>query len=382
MSPLLFERLFAQIKKVFGKRVALADERGMIHRGFSDFGNIKSFQIAPFNQEKDVVPIEGEDSLLGIPIFQEGKFVVLVVAELPENDRKTAEIIRSLSELITEQFILQYRPKPDAVDLLVSRIVYKSSTIDHEELYHQLAALGYRLDVKRAALALELEGFQDHYLKELGLESSDKEGLIAAKKRDIDRALSNFFTKNTDNLVGFIGQDTFIVLKDLRGSDYEKFCGLLQRHFQAITSSLNNIHIKHVTVGVGTDSETPEGWLRSIREAIDVLEIGKKVAGTDKVHRFGNLGVLPLILTEAKHQKKEYAENLVSSLKDEQLLHTLEAFLSSDLSLTKTAERLGIHRNTVIYRLDRINEKIGKDPRKFNQAVEIYIGLLFDKALN
>jgi len=78
-------------------------------------------------------------------------------------------------------------------------------------------------------------------------------------------------------------------------------------------------------------------------------------------------------------QKKEFSSKLFSSLEDEQLTETLEAFISEDLNLTQAATKLKIHRNTVIYRLDRIQEKLGKDPRKFTDAVELYLASLFAK---
>jgi len=379
MSPHLLERIYHQVKRVFSKRVALTNEHGTIFPEFSDFSPKKSFPVRQFNRQLRVVPIEGNDQLQGIPVTHEEKFVTMVIAEIGPNDVQTPEIIASLAELIVQQFILQYRPRPDAVDLLLTRLAYKPTTIDQEELSHQLLALGYRLDLPRAALSVELRGFHDHYLQELGASGGEKESLIAAKKRDIDQSLTNFFTKNPDNLVGFIGNDIFLVLKDLSDSDYERFCELLVKHYREITNVLKNIHIQEVTIGVGSLAASPGSLSRSVEEAIQVLSIGKKIVGSNRVHRATALGVLPLVLSGQETQKREYAQGLISKLDDEQLSTTLQAFLEADLNLTKTAENLKIHRNTVIYRLDKILERLGKDPRRFNDAVELHLGLLFGR---
>jgi len=245
-----------------------------------------------------------------------------------------------------------------------------------------MTALGYRLDLPRAAMTIELKGFWENYLQTLGSELSDKESLIASKKRDISQTLTSFFTKNQDNLVGFIGNDTFLVLKDLRDTDYTKFCQMLSRHYTEITAPLKNIHINEVTIGIGSAATNPSSLIRSAAEALQVLKIGQKIIGSNQTHRFDTLGVLPLLFMGTNDQKKEFASKLFSGLDDEELAKTLEAFLAADLNLTQAASKLKIHRNTVIYRLDRIKEKIGRDPRHFEDAVELHLASLFAKLFN
>ena len=381
MSPKLFAQLFEQIKRVITKPLALTDERGIIYKNFSDFGSQKqiTFRGEPGSAHYPVLTsgdsqhsfgIEGDENSQAIPIFLEGKLLVVVVVRVPLEDTQTTQIINSLAELIVQQFILTHKPKPDAVDLLLTRVAFRPQTLDPEELSEQMTALGFRLDLPRVAVTFELKGFWDNYLQTLGSPLGAKEGLIEAKKRDLNQSLTSFFTKNQDNLVGFIGHDTFLILKDLRDTDYSKFCQLLSRHYSEITAPLKNVHITEVTVGIGSPASTPSGLIRSAQE---------KIIGSNQTHRFDSLGVLPLLLMGNDQQKKEFSSKLFSSLEDEQLTETLEAFISEDLNLTQAATKLKIHRNTVIYRLDRIQEKLGKDPRKFTDAVELYLASLFAK---
>ena len=390
MSPKLFEQLFEQIKRVITKPLALTDERGIIYKNFSDFGSQKqiTFRGEPGSAHYPVLTsgdsqhsfgVEGDENSQAIPIFLEGKLLVVVVVRVPLEDTQTTQIINSLAELIVQQFILTHKPKPDAVDLLLTRVAFRPQTLDPEELSEQMTALGFRLDLPRVAVTFELKGFWDNYLQTLGSPLGAKEGLIEAKKRDLNQSLTSFFTKNQDNLVGFIGHDTFLILKDLRDTDYSKFCQLLSRHYSEITAPLKNVHITEVTVGIGSPASTPSGLIRSAQEALQVLKIGQKIIGGNQTHRFDSLGVLPLLLMGNDQQKKEFSSKLFSSLEDEQLTETLEAFISEDLNLTQAATKLKIHRNTVIYRLDRIQEKLGKDPRKFTDAVELYLASLFAK---
>jgi DNA-binding PucR family transcriptional regulator len=89
---------------------------------------------------------------------------------------------------------------------------------------------------------------------------------------------------------------------------------------------------------------------------------------------------LPLLVSSTISQKQDFAERLLGDLLgDGELLETLEVFLQEDLNLTQTALKLKVHRNTVIYRLDKITEWVGKDPRRFTDAVELYLAITFQK---
>jgi carbohydrate diacid regulator len=80
----------------------------------------------------------------------------------------------------------------------------------------------------------------------------------------------------------------------------------------------------------------------------------------------------------SQDRKAELAHQILSPLlRDEQLFKTVQAFLASGLNLTEAAEKLHIHRNTLIYRLDKTKKLITLDPRHFDDALQIKLGLMF-----
>ncbi len=379
MSPYLLTRLFENLKQIVNRPIAVTDRSGRINSEANDLTKKKSYVFAEaVTPDSDTVLIDGEKELVGIPIYVDARFYAVVVVAAEPHD-EIISIIRSLSDLVIHQFLVSFRPRPDAVDLLMTRVAYKPLTIDGTEFEEQLTALGYQADLPRAALVLELRGFWDNYLQTAGAPLGDRSDLIAAKKRDIEHTLNSFFSKSTDNLVGYLGRDNFLVLKDLRDTDYDGFCALLQKHFQAITQPLTNVYIKEVTIGIGTPASSAASLLGSVQEALQILRIGRRMVGPSQAHQFEGLGVLPLLLSGTDEQKSTYALHLFDALNDPELSETLEVFLAESLNLTKTAETLNVHRNTVIYRLDKITDLLGRDPRRFTDAVELYIGNLFRK---
>jgi len=382
MSPHLAKELFTRIKRVIGRPLALIDHKGAVIDRLANLKAKEPYQLRRLPAEhQPLIEIDSHPELQAIPMYFDGRLYGLIVTELSPEDSQTIEIITSLAELLIQQFIMAHKPQPDAVDLLLTRVVYRSETIDHEELEQQVAALGYRLDVQRCALVIQLKGFWDNYLKTLGEFLPGKDSLIAAKKRDIAQSLSSFFSRNQDNLIGYIGNDNFLVLKDLNSSSYPQFCQLLEQHLGQITNMLKNVHIAEVSIGVGEAALTSADLLVSAQEALQALTIGQKVAGLGRVYRFDTLGLLPLLMQSSNERKEKAAAKLLGLLDEDQLQPTLVAFLDNNLNLTETAAALGVHRNTVIYRLDRIQEKIGQDPRDFTVAVELYLANFFQKML-
>lgn len=378
MSPLLAQTLYQQIKRVISRPIALADPQGQPFKQTNDFKKDKRFSVnEAITQDKNTVSVADRPKLRAIPLFQQSKLFGLLVLELAEEDIQTIQVVTSLAELIIAQFIDTHKPKPDAVDLLMTRLVFRPQTIDQDELEQQMAALGFRLDVQRTGVVFKLVGFWENYLQSVGAPLGDKKNLITAKKNDIEQTLKSFFSKNQDNIIGYIGNDCFLVLKDLSTTDYDRFCNLLKTHFGEITNSLKNIYVKEIKVGVSPPVNSSFELIASAQEALQILEVGEKIYSDRKVFRRSDLGIMPLLLSDNLVAKKSLASEILEHLTDAELLETLQAFLVSNLNLTQTAEQLKIHRNTVIYRLDKITELLNRDPRVFDQAVELHIALRF-----
>ncbi|MBA3450982.1 MAG: helix-turn-helix domain-containing protein [Chloroflexia bacterium] len=123
-----------------------------------------------------------------------------------------------------------------------------------------------------------------------------------------------------------------------------------------------------VSLGAGTIRDGLAGIRRSHAEARQALLLGRRMQGPGHLTLFGDLGVYRLIFA-AEHLPELsdlYSETLGALLAyDRQnnagLVNTLDAFFAANGSPKEAAERLGVHRNTVLYRLDRIREISGYD---------------------
>ncbi|HEX3082338.1 MAG TPA: helix-turn-helix domain-containing protein, partial [Candidatus Saccharimonadia bacterium] len=136
-----------------------------------------------------------------------------------------------------------------------------------------------------------------------------------------------------------------------------------------------------VTIGVGQYYPDLGGLRKSYQDAKLALEVGAKVWGTGKLYHIKQVGMFITLASTSQDRKAELAHQILSPLlRDEQLFKTVQAFLASGLNLTDAAENLHIHRNTLIYRLDKTRKLIGLDPRHFDDALQIKLGLMFYQA--
>ena len=139
-----------------------------------------------------------------------------------------------------------------------------------------------------------------------------------------------------------------------------------------------------VTCGIGEAVASPEGLRQSYVQAQRALEIGPQYLPEESVFVWHSM-LLPRFLSEIPEDKSQYYHSLIfnkktSRLLTDEMLDTIEMFLQKDLNLSDTARHLYIHRNTLDYRLDKVQRFAGLDVRKFSDA--FLFKLMFDLKYN
>lgn len=124
----------------------------------------------------------------------------------------------------------------------------------------------------------------------------------------------------------------------------------------------------HVTIGVGRHHPGISGLALSFREAEQALAIGRALLGGDRSVHFEHLGVQRLLFQLRDNPElASFYDDLLGKLQahDErqgaELVNTLEAFFGCHGNHVRTAQRLHLHRNTLLYRLDRAKSVLGVD---------------------
>lgn len=137
-----------------------------------------------------------------------------------------------------------------------------------------------------------------------------------------------------------------------------------------------------VTDPVGSD----ENLMEIIIALRETLRVGRMFHVTEHIHLPWELQLERLVYSIPQEQRIQFIEQGSLTEKtpsgwyrDEELISTLETFFQMDCNVSETAKRLYIHRNTLLYRMDKFKQETGLDVRNFRDAVLVQLKMLLYK---
>lgn len=313
--------------------------------------------------------------------------VIGVFGVAPAGDGQiTPEVInllQGLAEVLVHQTLLIDRIHSTAVvkanfinDLL------QAATINPEEIYRQADILQLNLRANQAVMLFQLKGFEKKQLLNLSHLSSQEQRLAIIKATEaIEATIRASFQNYQDNIVSYADNDTFILLKGIGGDNLNTLNTIrfLREKADYLFKTLSQLHQRSlITIGVGQYYPDLGGLRKSYQDAKLALSVGVKVWGPGRIYHIKEVGMYITLANVQTERKAELAHQILNPLlKNQQLFHTVQMFLGSNLNLTDAATKLHIHRNTLIYRLDKTKKLINLDPRHFDDALQIKLGLMF-----
>jgi len=146
----------------------------------------------------------------------------------------------------------------------------------------------------------------------------------------------------------------------------------------------NELRIKTV-IGIGTIAEHLRELADSYKEAQTAIEVGKVFDTEKSIMHYENLGIgrliyqLPTTLCEI-FLSEVFKKNSIDSL-DQETLFTINKFFENNLNVSETSRKLFVHRNTLVYRLEKIKKLTGLDLRQFDHAIVFKVALMVRKYL-
>ncbi len=154
---------------------------------------------------------------------------------------------------------------------------------------------------------------------------------------------------------------------------------------KSIVETINSELMLKVLVGIGTPVDSINDISRSFSEARLAIEIGRVFEGNKYILSYDELGIgrliyqLPSKLCELFLDEIFKKESL--DVLDDETLQTIDKFFENNLNVSETSRQLFVHRNTLVYRLDKIERLTGLDLRKFDNAVVFKVAMLVSKYL-
>ena len=209
--------------------------------------------------------------------------------------------------------------------------------------------------------------------------------LISYKKDGgniVKEFLKGLFAPQSGDVITGVDENSLVLIKSLKsGAGPED----LEEVARTIVSSLNTEAMLSARVSYGSVVEELKDVSKSYKEARMAMDVGSIFYAENEVTAYTNLGIgrliyqLPIPLCEIFLGEIFYG-GILDDL-DEESRSTIKMFFENNLNVSETSRQLFIHRNTLVYRIEKLEKITGLDLRNFDDAVTFRIALMVENYL-
>ena len=354
MANRVFQNVVYQMKDAVDRVVGVVDETGTVI-SCSELGQIGEVRegVAAAHQTAGDAFVRDGYSYHQFSNAKHNDYAAFV-----EGTDETAEQFSAMLS-ISLQCIKQYHDEKFDKTNFIKNVVLDN--ILPGDIYAKARELHFVSEVPRAVFLVRQEGSVDVSVIDV------VQGLYPDRQTDYVISISE-----TD--VALVKQ----VTEATNGKDLYKIAKSIE---EAVSTELK---VK-VVIGIGTIVSHVRDLARAYQEAQMAIEVGKVFENERSVINYENLGIgrliyqLPTTLCEMFLQEV-FKKNPIDSL-DQETLFTINKFFENNLNVSETARKLFVHRNTLVYRLEKIKKLTGLDLREFDDAITFKVALMVKKYL-
>lgn len=351
MSNRLFQGVIQQMKDTVEKKFGVLDETQTVIAS-SDLDIIGDQIPVTFNSANEVVTSNGF-SFKKIESNQTGEYTVFI-----EGTDTLAEKYVSILSVAFSNIKFYYDEKYDRASFIKNIIL---DNILQGDIYVKARELYFSNDVSRTVILVR------------ALEQND------ISLYDI---LQNLFPDKSKDFIININETDIAIVKETKSGVGSKD---IENLASTIADTISGEFFVHIVIGIGTTVDNIKDLARSFKDAQIALEVGKVFDTEKTIISYDNLGIarliyqLPTTLCET-FLREVFKRGSIDSL-DHETLFTIQRFFENNLNVSETSRKLFVHRNTLVYRLEKIKKITGLDLREFDHAIVFKIALMVNKYL-
>ena len=286
-------------------------------------------------------------------VYDELQLEYIVVAQ---GGSENAYTVGKIAAFQIQNLLVAYKERFDRDNFIKNLLLDNLLLVD---IYNRSQKLRIETDVRRVAIVAEAINDKDNN----SLESV--RSLLVGRTRDFITA---------------VDEDNVIVIRELAANEgYDEIARTAEQIYDLFASKgQKNIHVSYGTI-VNEIREVS----RSYKEAKMALDVGKIFFDERNVIAYSELGIGRLIyqlpIPLCKMFIKEIFDGKSPDEFDDETITTINKFFENSLNVSETSRQLYIHRNTLVYRLDKLQKVTGLDLRVFEDAITFKIALMVVK---
>lgn len=377
----LAQSIVTRTMKIINRNINVMDHKGMII-GSGDpsrIGQIHDGAVQVIEKRGKIAIVEDQAKALkgtkpgvNLVIMFQGEIAgVIGITGPPDEVEKYSELVKMGAELtleqafLTEQIQWEERLKEDMINQIILGNPFEDS------LFKERARrMAIDLTVNRIAIIVEISSNSSRSLE------LEFQGFWS----NIHSQLAAFLQK--EDLVARISPYELVILKTVIPQQGSVNLAYLKQVLEEILHRMSSLQLT-CKAALGKFYPNIEEMKYSYETAKATLKVGEVLSPTASSYLYQDYAFPVLVsdiqLTDKHRELEDRYEGLVHHDTKGELLETLQCYVHENGDVTKTANRLFIHRNTLGYRLNRITELTKRDPRKIQDLLELYTAMLLSK---
>lgn len=347
LSPQVIQQSIDDLKNITRTELVVVDEKGTLIARNSEGIEIDKERVIDF-----VVSPAASQAIAGwlyLKICDESEVMYVLICRDNSEDYTIAKI--AVAQL--QNLNIAYKERLDKNNFFQNLILDNLLLVD---IYNKARKMRINVEVPRVVYLVEAKADGEHEIQEI---------------------LKSLFTPQTGDFVTSVDEKNIIVIKQLDNKDNSEEVENIAR---MIGDMINTEAMMQVKVSYGTVVGELKEVSKSYKEAKMALDVGKIFYADKLVVSYSSLGIGRLIYQLPVNLCQMFMDEIFGENKDELLdeetLVTVNMFLDNNLNVSETARKLFVHRNTLLYRLEKLEKSTGLDIRVFEDALTLKIALM------
>jgi sugar diacid utilization regulator len=293
------------------------------------------------------------------------------------------DLLKDIEELINCKFYV-YKNKKNVYPITDQEVNFEGLfLVQHQNniglysskplSYNEKSLLNMMLD-KFSFNYYELFTKEDGYLRFMDELILPYKVIFVKTKKENFEIVNNILQNLVNEIIVVTDNQKYLILL-VKKSTYES------TNFLDIIAELESETLDPIKLLISEDIVSYRSFYPAFLNMFENFEMYYSYNQNQKFLELEKLLITQLIIKTASKTHEDYKYQRLSMLDEELIMSALE-FLRNDLNVTQTAQKLYVHRNTLIYRISKIEQLTGYDIRKFNDAVNFYIVYLSKKVLD
>jgi carbohydrate diacid regulator len=354
MSVKLFQTLSDNYSEIINKEIGVTDESGVIiaHSNFQMIGK-QDPNISIFLQDKNDLGAMGDKLYNKVVVKNKVEFITFIQST-EEQDYKYLELFTLNILNLKSYYDEKYDKNTFVKNIIVENILPGDILLKSKELHIDYNCL-------RIVFLINAASGKDIHVHEV---------------------MESLFPNKNKDFVVVIDDDNVVLVKEVRGKDDYKETYKIAK---VIVDNLNSELMVKASIGIGTIINNLKDITKSYKEAQMSMIIGNIFSSDNSIYDYNNLGLgrliyhIPTTLCRL-FLDEVFKDNSANSLDSETML-TIQKFFENNLNVSETARQLYIHRNTLVYRLEKIKRLTGLELTSFDDAVIFKVAILVKRYL-